>query len=151
MPSHGRDIVSKATRSRMMSSVRQQGTGPELRVRTLVRELGASYRLNSSSLPGSPDMSNQRFRWAVFVNGCFWHGHRNCKKTKGGRCSRVPVQNRPYWRAKIADNRRRDARKLRALRHLRFRVAIVWECQLRNPDRVKSRLRPIVCPIDKHQ
>ncbi len=134
------DIVSKETRSRMMRAVRQQGTDPERAVRKLLRGIGVHYRVNSGSLAGSPDFSNRSKRWAIFVNGCFWHGHRNCRKTKGGKTSRVPVQNRRYWGPKIADNRRRDARKCRELRAAGLRVAIVWECQLRQYDLLKRRL-----------
>jgi DNA mismatch endonuclease (patch repair protein) len=138
------DIVSADKRSDMMRRVKQRRTPPELRVASLLRELGVRYRLNNRRLPGSPDFSNQASGWAIFVNGCFWHGHKNCAKTKSGTRSRVPVQNRRFWRAKIADNRRRDARKCWQLRRLGLRVAIVWECSLRDVEVLRLRLARFV-------
>lgn len=134
------DIVSSEVRTRMMRAVRQQGTKPELAIRRLLRELGISYRLGNRSLPGSPDIANRSGGWAIFVNGCFWHGHRNCAKTAGGPTGRVPITNDAFWRKKLNSNRVRDARKIRELRHRGFRVKIVWECDLRRPGVVKSEL-----------
>ena len=135
-----RDIVSPATRSRMMKAVKQANTRAEIEVRELVTALGGRYRLGNKDLPGSPDLANRTKRWAVFVNGCFWHGHKNCSKTKGGAGSRIPNVRHHFWRNKLQDNRRRDARKCRELRHLGFRVVIVWECQLRNISQLRGRL-----------
>ena len=134
------DIVSKATRSRMMRAVGQRDTGPEIAVKRLVRGLGAAYRIRNGDLPGSPDLANRKRRWAIFVNGCFWHGHKNCAKTKGGRGSRIPRQNSTFWRTKLTDNRVRDATKCHQLRASGFRVAIVWECELRDVSRLTRRL-----------
>ena len=116
----------------MMRSVRQRDTVPEIRVRQLVSQLGYRYRLNRRDLPGSPDLSNETRGWAIFVHGCFWHGHRNCKKTKGGRSGRVPAKNSSFWSEKLAANRARDARKSRELRRAGFRVLTIWECELRD-------------------
>lgn len=127
-----------------MKSVRQRDTTAEKSVRTVLRELGASYRVNNRKLPGSPDISNITKGWAIFVNGCFWHGHKNCPKTKGGRSSRIPVTRRVWWSDKIRANRQRDGRKCRALRALGFRVAVVWECQLADPDRFRARLERLL-------
>ena len=134
------DIVSKETRSRMMRAVRQRGTKPERVIGDLLRELGVRYRLNVRSLPGSPDFANQTRGWVVFVNGCFWHGHRNCPKTKGGRSSRIPSTRRKFWSDKIRANRRRDACKCREIRSLGLRVLIVWECQVPDLRRMKRKL-----------
>lgn len=124
----------------MMQSVRQHGTGPELTVRTVVHSLGARYRLQNRDLPGSPDLANRRRRWAIFVNGCFWHGHKNCGKTKSRRSPRVPRKNNDFWAQKLEDNRERDARKIRQLRGKGFRVAVIWECDLYDPETLRSRL-----------
>lgn len=139
-PSPRGDIVPPATRSKMMRAVGQRGTEPEMVVRSILRSLGVSYRVNCRSLPGSPDISNRKRGWAVFVNGCFWHGHRNCSKTKGGSSFRVPEGNRRYWAEKFEQNRRRDATKCRELRSLGLRVAIVWECEFSCPGRLEDRL-----------
>ncbi|HYC54739.1 MAG TPA: very short patch repair endonuclease [Candidatus Binatia bacterium] len=134
------DIVDASTRSRMMASVRQSGTSPELEIRRMVRRVGQPYRLNNARLPGSPDLSNATRRWAIFVNGCFWHGHRNCPKTKGGKQGRVPVVRREFWERKLEANRERDRRKATELRRRGIRVLIIWECEIRNLPRLESRL-----------
>jgi DNA mismatch endonuclease, patch repair protein len=141
---HNVDIVSTEIRSRMMRSVRQRDTRAEILVRELVSSLGLRYRLNNKSLPGSPDLSNRSQQWAIFVNGCFWHGHKNCPKTKSGKNVRIPVSNDQFWRFKIADNRKRDARKCRQLRAAGIRIMLIWECQLRDPNRILERIRLFV-------
>ncbi len=138
------DIVSPDKRSEMMRAVAQQGTPPEMAVRGILRGLGVGYRIHNRDLPGSPDIANRSRRWAVFVNGCFWHGHKNCEKTKGGRTSRIPRKNAGFWQEKLVANRRRDARKCRELRRQGFDVLIVWECQLRAPEPVRERLRRLI-------
>ncbi len=138
------DIVSPETRSRMMKAVGQKDTKPELMVRRLLLQLGVRYRVRNRDLPGSPDVANRKRRWAVFVNGCFWHGHKNCRKTKAGRGIRVPRQNSQFWQTKLVDNRHRDARNCRDLRKLGYRTVVVWECELYDGAKVKRRLRKVV-------
>jgi DNA mismatch endonuclease (patch repair protein) len=135
------DVVSITKRSEMMRSVRQTGTRPELAVRRLLRTLGLKYRVRNRDLPGSPDIANRRRKWAIFVNGCFWHGHKNCPKTKSGTGPRVPVGNQLFWREKLKANRLRDARTCIALREMGYRVLIVWECKIWTPDVLVKRLR----------
>jgi DNA mismatch endonuclease (patch repair protein) len=144
-----RDIVSRRQRSEMMRRVGQRRTPIEQAVGALLTSMGRRYRFNNRRLPGSPDLSNQAQGWAIFVNGCFWHGHKNCAKTKGGRVSRIPILRRKFWKAKIEENRRRDARKCRQLRDQGFRVAIIWECQLRQADKVEERLKRMLGSINK--
>ena len=127
-----------------MKAVKQRGTGPELAVRALLSDLGVSYRVNNRKYPGSPDIVNRKRNWAIFVHGCFWHGHRSCVKTRGGRRGRIPRTNRTYWEKKISENRRRDARKERALREDGFMVLTIWECELREPDQLRRRLRDVL-------
>ena len=128
----------------MMRSVRQSSTEPELRVRQILSGLGVHYRLNARSLPGSPDMSNRRAGWAIFVHGCFWHGHRDCRKTKGGAFGRIPATNRHYWLRKIEDNRARDDRKESELKSLGLRVRSIWECELADRERLAVKLAEFV-------
>ncbi len=109
-----------------MGRVRQKGTAPEAAVGVTLRSLGLAYRKNVRRLPGSPDYANRKQRWAVFVNGCFWHQHTGCHRAT------LPKANRSYWVAKFAENRLRDARAIRALRRDGFRVVIVWECEAIN-------------------
>ena len=138
------DVVSMEQRSRIMRAVRQSGTSPELVVRRLVWRLGARYRTRNRDLPGSPDLANRSGRWAIFVNGCFWHGHKNCSKTKSGRTYRIPEQNADYWQSKLSENRKRDARNCRALRARGFATIIIWECALREPITVAVRLERLL-------
>ena len=130
----------------MMRAVGQRNTKPERAVRELLRDHGAHYRRNHPTLPGRPDFANRSRGWAIFVHGCFWHGHRDCKKTKGGRSGRVPATNAQYWSAKIEANRERDARKARQLRDLGLRVLTVWECELRDPATLDRKLGRFLAP-----
>lgn len=134
------DIVPRDVRSKMMRAVRQHGTGPEIEVRKVLRALGSSFRTCNRDLPGSPDIANRRRRWAIFVHGCFWHGHQNCAKTKGGMSGRIPASNRLFWEEKIRGNRIRDRRKCRELRNRGFRVLTIWECELRDVAKVKYKI-----------
>ncbi|MFC2171388.1 very short patch repair endonuclease [Acidobacteriota bacterium] len=138
------DIVSKEVRSHIMRSVKQRDTKPELAVRRVLKQLGNSYRIRNNDLAGSPDLANRKHRWAIFVNGCFWHGHRNCRKTKSGSGSRIPRHNNVFWQEKLVGNRRRDARKCRELRSTGFLVMIVWECELYDEEKLKTRLRRLL-------
>ena len=116
-----------------MKRVRQSGTKPEMEVAAALRELGIRYRLKNRDLPGNPDFANRLRAWAVFVNGCFWHGHTSCKR------SIRPKTNSVYWFEKVQKNRARDAAGVRGLRLKGFKVVIVWECRGRLPQ-VASKL-----------
>ena len=134
------DIVSPSKRRQMMQAVRRQGTAIEIAVRRAVTRLGHHSRANAATLPGRPDLSNQREKWAIFVHGCFWHGHRNCRRTKGGETGRIPVANKTFWEEKISTNRTRDARKAQELRRIGYRVLTVWECDVKNAVRLERKL-----------
>ncbi len=120
-------------RSALMKKVRRSGTAPEGAVAEILRELGIRTRRNVRGLPGTPDFANKRRRFAVFVHGCFWHGHQHCHLAK------VPARNREFWIAKLAGNRARDAAKVCALEALGFNVVTVWQCEL--PGVARRRLR----------
>lgn len=121
-------------RRALMQRVRRSGTPAEDRVAAICRELGLAYRRNVGTLPGSPDLANKTRRWAIFVNGCFWHAHTGCKKAT------IPKRNGTFWTAKFADNRRRDAKKIRELRASGYRVVLVWECEAADETLVGRRL-----------
>lgn len=123
--------------SARMARIRQKGTKIEAIVATILRDMGAYYRKNVKKLPGSPDFANRSKRWAVFVNGCFWHHHEGCVRAT------VPKSNRKFWTAKFRDNRRRDARCISRLRRAGFRVVVIWECQ---ENRVRGKLAKILEP-----
>ena len=123
-----------------MARVRRRGTDAELRVGRVLRALGHGYRVDVRSLPGSPDFANRRRKWAVFVNGCFWHRHTNCGKAK------IPGTNSEFWRAKFSANRRRDAKAVRELRRANFRVIVIWECETLDAERLKERFSKVLEP-----
>ena len=110
----------------MMSSIRARDTKPEMLVRRHLHGLGFRYRLSLRTLPGKPDLVLPRYRAAIFVHGCFWHGHRDC------RFATVPTTRTEFWTAKISANRGRDATSEQKLRNLCWRVAVVWECALKS-------------------
>lgn len=113
----------RETRRRTMQSVPSRDTSLELRVRRAVHQAGYRYRLRRDDLPGKPDFVLPRYRIAVFVHGCFWHGH-GCKRSK------APVNNADYWQRKIARNVERDQRNQQALRNLGWTPWVIWECGL---------------------
>lgn len=118
------DIVGPETRSRMMASVRSANTKPELTLRRALHARGYRFRLHRRDLPGTPDVVFPSRRAAVFVNGCFWHGH-TC------RAGALPTTRRDFWEKKISANKCRDARNLADLSELGWRTLVVWECELR--------------------
>jgi len=128
------DTVTAQVRSRIMAKVKSKDTKPELAVRRLLHSLGYRYRLHRKDLPGKPDLAFPSRRKAVFVNGCFWHGHENCPR------ARLPSSNRNYWRAKLERNRERDERNLALLEEIGWSTMVVWECELRDVDAVVQNL-----------
>ncbi len=122
-------------RSRIMRAVKGKDTAPEKMVRSMAHRMGLRFRLHRLDLPGKPDLVFPRLRKVIFVNGCFWHGHK-CK-----RGDRKPKANAQYWQSKIDRNVKRDAAHLTALKELGWRAAVVWECELKDPARVKKRLQ----------
>ena len=126
------DTVSKEKRSEIMSHVTGKETKPEIIVRKYLFARGLRYRKNVKRLPGTPDIVFPKYKTAVFVNGCFWHGHKGCKY------SHLPSYNFEYWEKKIADNIERDERKKRELEGLGYRVLIIWQCQLKSNTKIET-------------
>lgn len=118
-----------------MRSVKRAHTGPEIRVRQALHALGLRFRLHRRDLPGSPDIVLPRFRTAVFVHGCFWHRHLNC------RYATTPKSRQDYWLPKFEANVERDARKEAQLQNLGWRVLVIWECETKTREVLKARLR----------
>lgn len=133
------DILTREGRSQRMSRIRGQDTAPEIALRHALHAKGLRYRLHPSGLPGKPDLVLPRWRAVVFVHGCYWHAHKNC------RIANLPESNRDFWCHKFAANRQRDARVIRELRRLGWRVALVWECEMST----KSRLAATVARISR--
>jgi DNA mismatch endonuclease (patch repair protein) len=128
------DTFSKLQRSQIMRAVKSEGTGAEKKCEALLRALGIRFRRHAENFPGKPDFLCRDSNVAIFVHGCFWHGHKGCKRAD------LPASNRKYWNGKIAANRRRDAKVRRELRRRGYRTIIIWECRLRNSGSVSRRL-----------
>jgi DNA mismatch endonuclease (patch repair protein) len=122
-------------RAAIMRAVKSRDTAPELAVRTLLRRFAPGYRLHRRDIPGTPDIAFMSRKRAIFVHGCFWHGH-DC-----ARGARAPKANADYWRAKIARNVARDAQHRAALAALGWRVLVVWECALKDRVALEQKLR----------
>lgn len=121
------DTFTAAERSAIMRAVHSENTTPELIIRRLVRALGLRYRLHAKDLAGRPDLVFPRLKKAIFVNGCFWHGH-NCS------AAHLPKTNVEYWIQKQSRNARRDKRNVRSLRAAGWSVLVVWECTVKRPS-----------------
>ena len=134
------DVFTPEQRSAVMARVRGKNTGPELRVRRLLTRLGLRYRLHRRDLPGSPDVAFIGRRTALFVHGCFWHGH-DCH-----RGARAPKQNADFWAAKLARNIARDADVQARLAAQGWRSLVVWECELRDEPALSARLAAELAP-----
>lgn len=130
-------IVPTPGASERMAAIRQARTRPEAIVAADLRALGIRYRRNVRSLPGSPDFANVSRRWAIFVNGCFWHRHTGCRRAT------VPKSNSEFWEEKFRANRARDARAINSLRAKGFKVLVVWECSVAHQS---GRLRQVLEP-----
>lgn len=124
------DIVDRQTRSRMMSGIRGKNTKPELALRRALHARGLRYRIHSKKILGCPDIVFPKYRALVFVHGCFWHRHQNC------RYATTPASRQEFWQAKFSANVRRDRTVRKALLLKGWRISIVWECALRKPDQV---------------
>lgn len=127
------DVFSPEQRSAVMRAVKSRDTAPEKKVRRAAHALGLRFLLNRADLPGKPDLVFPAKRTALFVHGCFWHGH-DC-----ARGARMPQNNRDYWQAKISRNMARDKTSLAELKELGWKPRVIWECQTHD-DRALSRL-----------
>ena len=123
------DKHSKEVRSYNMSRIRSTNSKPETMVRKFLFSKGLRYRKNVKTLPGKPDIVLKKYKTVVFVNGCFWHGHENCKYFV------MPKSNTDFWTEKISRNIARDSATYQALTKLGWNVIIVWECELKKDKR----------------
>lgn len=123
-----------------MSAIKSNDTKPEMLVRKYLHSMGLRYGLHNKKLPGSPDIVLRKYKTVIFINGCFWHGHDNC------RYYRLPKSNIEFWQTKINRNRERDKRDIEALRKRGWRVIVVWECELRTKELRQQTLRNYSSP-----
>lgn len=119
------DKLTKEQRHRNMAAIHGKDTKPEMLVRKFLFSRGFRYRLNHPRLPGHPDLVLRKYRTVIFVNGCFWHGHNNCKYF------RLPRTNVEFWKNKIERNKKRDHEEQIRLAAMGWHCITVWECQLK--------------------
>ena len=138
------DKMTPAQRHYCMSRIHGKATKPELKVRQWLWRHGYRYRLNVKSVPGKPDIVMRRYRTAIFVNGCFWHGHHvetqciaSLQDITNSSCCKIPQTNREFWVNKIKRNQERDQRNYQVLHDNGWQVIVVWECQL-TPKRIEE-------------
>ena len=118
------DVLTPQQRHRCMSHIRSKATKPEILVRKWLWAHGYRYRLNVKSVPGKPDIVMRKYRTAIFVNGCFWHGHEGCKQFV------LPKTNTEFWLNKIEYNRARDQKDYETLINAGWQVIVLWQCKL---------------------
>lgn len=126
------DKLSPEQRHKNMAAIRGKDTKPEIIVRKGLWSRGFRYRLNHKRLPGRPDIVLRKYRTCIFVNGCFWHGHKVDMETiENSECCKIPKSNRDFWVAKIRRNKERDKEKQRELAKMGWHCITVWECELK--------------------
>ena len=124
-----------------MASVKNKNTKPEILIRKALFSKGFRFRINDKKLPGSPDIVLPKYETVIFVHGCYWHGHENCKKQI------TPKTNKVFWNEKIEKNRIRDQKVQSELVNLGWKIIIVWECELRNKETFGLTINRIVKEI----
>lgn len=131
------DVHSKAQRSYNMSRIRSTNTKPEMLVRKFLFAQGCRYKLHDATLPGKPDIVLPKYKTVIFIHGCFWHGHNNCKYYK------VPQTRTDWWLNKINTNNVNDAKTVKALKKDGWKIITLWECDLK-PEKVDKTLHTLL-------
>jgi DNA mismatch endonuclease (patch repair protein) len=126
------DVHNKKTRSFNMSKIRAKDTKPEFIVRKFLFSKGFRYKLHDKKLPGHPDIVLKKYKIVVFVNGCFWHGHNNCKYFS------IPKTRTDWWKSKIEKNISNDEKNIVELKKLGWKILCVWECELKPNQREET-------------
>lgn len=134
------DRHTKEQRRFNMQQIKDKDTKPEILLRKLLFKDGFRYRINDKKLPGKPDIVLKKYNTVIFVNGCFWHGHQDCRYFV------IPKTRTEFWRDKINGNRERDVRNLSQLKEAGWNVITVWECELKK-NRIEETLRHLILKI----
>jgi len=129
------DVFSKEKRSWIMSRISSSNTKPEIIVRKIIHAMGFRYRLHVSNLPGTPDIVLPIHKKVIFVHGCFWHGHKGCKR------SDRPATHRAFWEKKLNSNIARDKNNIEHLRKRGWKVLVVWQCETGNTNSLSRRIQ----------
>ena len=130
------EVIHKVTeqRSKNMAAIRSKNTKPEIKVRKVLHSMGYRFRLHSKNLPGSPDIVLPKYKTVIFVHGCFWHRHENCKYAS------TPKTRQEFWEAKFRENINRDKLNQENLSSKGWKIIVVWECEINDKDFDLSRL-----------
>lgn len=131
------DHLTKEQRSVNMSKIRSKNTKPEILARSFLHNNGFRYRLKNN-LPGKPDIYLKKYKTAIFIHGCFWHSHKNCKR------SGMPKSNLYYWKSKLNKNKERDKQATKELGKNGIKVIVIWECQVKNETVLSSLFKKIL-------
>ena len=137
------DVLTLTQRHKCMSRIRNKATKPEILVRRWLWNHGYRYRLNVKSVPGTPDVVMRKYRTAIFVNGCFWHGHEGCSKFV------MPKSNTEFWGTKIEANRERDQKNYAILIENGWQVLVIWQCQL-SKDKFENTMQSVAFALNEN-
>jgi len=138
------DFVTKKKRSKIMKSIKSRDTKPEIYLRKFLFSNGLRYKVAYKKLPGKPDITFVSKKLAIFVHGCFWHQHNNCKITN------VPESNTGFWKVKFDANIKRDKNNISLIENMGWNVLVIWECEILDVNRKPRDLHPIMDKITKH-
>jgi DNA mismatch endonuclease (patch repair protein) len=126
------DVFTKNKRSRIMSGIKDKDTKPEKIVRSILHRMGYRFRLHRKDLPGKPDIVFPKHRKVIFVHGCFWHGHKDCRRAKR------PSTNKNFWNEKLTKNFERDKKNQEKLNQEGWAPLVIWQCQIKEDKRLKE-------------
>ena len=121
-------------RSRNMSAIKSKNTKPEIKVRKVLHSMGYRFRLHSKDLPGSPDIVLPKYKTVIFVHGCFWHRHKNCKYAS------TPKTRQEFWNKKFTENIKRDSEIQDKIKNLDWRSVVIWECETKNIENLREKI-----------
>ena len=130
------EVIHKVSeqRSRNMSAIKSKNTKPEIKVRKVLHSMGYRFRLHSKDLPGSPDIVLPKYKTVIFVHGCFWHRHENCKYAS------TPKTRQEFWNKKFTENIKRDSEIQDKIKNLDWRSVVIWECETKNMENLRGNL-----------
>ena len=131
-----REVIHKVSeqRSKNMAAIKSKNTKPEIKVRKVLHSMGYRFRLHSKNLPGSPDIVLPKYKTIIFVHGCFWHRHKNCKYAS------TPKTRQEFWNKKFEENIKRDSEIQDKIKNLNWRSVVIWECETKNIDNLRDKI-----------
>ena len=130
------EVIHKVSeqRSSNMSAIKSKNTKPEIKVRKILHSMGYRFRLHSKDLPGSPDIVLPKYKTVIFVHGCFWHRHENCKYAS------TPKTRKEFWNKKFTENKKRDSEIQEKIKILDWRSVVIWECETKNIENLRDKI-----------